>query len=124
MDAKSEAARVARALKRWIMHEKGLSLRYIDEQTGHAYGYTSQLLGPGSPKLHLEGLFAVLDAIELPPQEFWQDVYRDPPEPEQSPLLETDQMDELVQLFREVARRAAQEAQEPSRRSPRARRRG
>lgn len=123
MDPKQEATRVARALKRWIMHERGMSLRYIDEQTGHAYGYTSQLLGPGSPKLHMEGLFAVLDAIDLAPQDFWADVYRDPPEPEELPLLETDQMDDLVNLFREVARRAAKDVK-PRRGVPRTRRRG
>lgn len=115
MDARAEVARVAKVLKRWIMYEKGLSLRWVDEQTGHAYGYTSQVLGTGSPKLHLEGLYEILEVIGMSPAEFWQDVYseamapktRGPKEPER--LVDPEQMDELVTLFREVARRAAQE---------------
>jgi hypothetical protein len=134
MDAKNEAARVAKTLKRWIMHEKGLSLRRVDERTGHAYGYTSQVLGPGPPKLHLEGLFEILDAIDMSPEEFWWDVYpgttrevRVEREPER--LLDRGQMDELVGLFREVARRAARDVwtekgPPPDRRSRRERGRG
>jgi len=127
MDTKAEATRVARALKRWIMHEKGLSLRYVDERTGHAFGYTSQVLGPGPPKLHLEGLYEILDAIQMSPAEFWHDVYPEataPPEPEPERLLDPGQMKELVGLFREVARRAAREAVEEERPQPRRRREG
>lgn len=132
MDTKSEAARVAKALKRWIMHEKGLSLRWVDERTGHAYGYTSQVLGPGSPKLHLEGLYEILDAIGMTPEEFWRDVY--PPAGPQVPaytvptreperLLDPQQMNELVGLFREVARRAARDVLDEESGGPRGRRR-
>ena len=131
MDAKAEATRVAKALKRWIMHEKGLSLRWVDERTGHAFGYTSQVLGPGSPKLHLEGLYEILDAIGMTPAEFWRDVYPDAaPQvpvatvPTRAPesLVPAAQMDELVGLFREVARRAARDVWEEERgRSSRAR---
>lgn len=103
------------------MHEKGLSLRWVDDRTGHAYGYTSQVLGPGSPKLHLEGLYEILDAIDMTPAEFWRDVYpsmepgvamaREPRrEPER--LLDPEQMNEMVGLFREVARRAARDVLE------------
>lgn len=66
MDLEEQVRECSRRIKT-ALRERGRSQRSVEVQLGWPRGTLSRLLGPARPELKLRQLFAVLAAIDLPP---------------------------------------------------------
>jgi hypothetical protein len=57
------------------MRERGRTGRSIERQLGWSTGYLSQILRDGPPALKVEHVLAILEALEVPPPEFFARLY-------------------------------------------------
>ncbi|HEX5761077.1 MAG TPA: helix-turn-helix transcriptional regulator [Thermoanaerobaculia bacterium] len=74
-----DARKVAQALKRKI-REKALTYQQVEERAGMGRDYLRQVLR-GTLKLRVEHVAAVLSALDIPPIEFYVEVYGAPRAP-------------------------------------------
>ena len=69
-----DLARIRSFLRRHIS-EQGFTLRQVEEEIGWGRSRAGALLRGVRP-LHVEHILQILNAIGVPPEEFWGDVYR------------------------------------------------
>ena len=73
MDVETSVKRLRRRL-RDLVEDSDVPRRQIDARLGHAPGYLSQLLA-GTIDLKYRHVMAILEAIDLPPHRFFEEVY-------------------------------------------------
>jgi len=74
MNAENQVRRWSWRLKD-LLRERGRTQRSIEQQLDWASGYLSHLLRPGPPALKVEHVLQMLEAIEVPPHEFFAELY-------------------------------------------------
>lgn len=103
MDAKSQAETLKQALRAEI-RRRGLSLRALDRLLGRSANFSSQLFR-GKPKLRVEHVFEILEALEVAPEIFFNRLYPRPGQTEAEDvrtLSETALHREMLALLRRV----------------------
>jgi transcriptional regulator with XRE-family HTH domain len=74
MNAENQVRRWSWRLKD-LLRERGRTQRSIEQQLGWASGYLSHLLRPGPPALKVEHVLQMLEAIDVPPHDFFAELY-------------------------------------------------
>jgi hypothetical protein len=74
VDVESQVRRWSWRLKD-LLRERRRTQRWVEQQLGWASGYMSHLLRPGPPALKVEHVLAILEMIDVPPRDFFVELY-------------------------------------------------